>query len=135
MIRPLRSCLFSILSLVCLISITVPPAFADTYDALKKRAENYFAEGSFKRAHDLYKQANEGSVPAEEKRWVAFRLADTQWRQEAATNNPDPGNTEEARTALDHMVRDIAKDKDKDRVWAETTIHNCACIACLPIKR
>ncbi|MCA9483373.1 MAG: alpha-2-macroglobulin [Nitrospina sp.] len=120
MIRPLRSCLFSILSLVCLISITVPPAFADTYDALKKRAENYFAEGSFKRAHDLYKQANEGSVPAEEKRWVAFRLADTQWRQEAATNNPDPGNTEEARTALDHMVRDIAKDKDKDRVWAET---------------
>ena len=47
------------------------------YTSIKKQAETYFEEGSYSRAHALYKEARNGNVPASEKQWVAFRLADT----------------------------------------------------------
>ncbi len=104
---------------IFLMASSIAQASSANYAELKSRAEQYFEEGSFSRAHDLYQQARDEGLPPTESRWVEFRLADTLWRQEAATNNPDTGRTEQARTVLEHMIRDILKEKDRDRVWAE----------------
>ena len=50
---------------------------------------------------------------------MAFRSADTQWRSEAATANADTTKLDEARDALDKQIRDLAREDQHDRVWAE----------------
>ena len=54
-----------------------------------------------------------------ESRWVGFRLADTLWRAQAATKTADSTKYDEARHQLEVLVRDITRDEDRDRVWAE----------------
>ncbi len=89
------------------------------YSSLKKKAETFFEEGSYSRAHTLYQEAQNANLSASGKKWVAFRLADTLWRMESATHNPDNTKTEQARTQLERMVRDIVRNEDKDRIYAE----------------
>jgi uncharacterized protein YfaS (alpha-2-macroglobulin family) len=89
----------------------------DGYEALRKRAEASYEEKSFRIAHDLYEQAAKLDLPAEERRWVAFRLADTAWRSDAASPSPDATVREKAREALDRLLAD-SKD-DHERLWAE----------------
>src|SRR4051794_38067101 len=85
-----------------LLSISTP------YDALKRDAEKFFEEKSYARAHELYEQASKLELPAAERRWVAFRLADTAWRADGEKRDP---------SALLELIRQTGDDHD--RVWAE----------------
>ncbi|HSP17756.1 MAG TPA: alpha-2-macroglobulin family protein [Thermoanaerobaculia bacterium] len=111
MLRPI-AVLLSLLAL--LPTSALPPQQPATYEALKQTAEASYAEKSFGRAHDLYEQASR-VAPQAEKRWVTFRLADTQWRTDAANPTSDQSALNEARAVLDSILRDPLHD----RVWAE----------------
>ncbi len=90
--------------------------FAGTaYDELRGEAEAFYAEGSYARAHELYRDASELVDDEAERRWIAFRLADTRWRSSA-----DSAVQEEARRQLEELVRAGNEDaSQRDRVWIE----------------
>lgn len=88
------------------------------YQQIKTEAEKFYAEGSYSRANELYQKAIKLKLPEGEMRWVKFRLADTLWRSQAATNTSDNTKFEQALQELNVLVRDI-KPQDRDRVWAE----------------
>ncbi len=90
-----------------------------SYETLKEEAEQYYAEGSFRLAHERYVQADALELPLDEARWVDFRLADTLWRSQAATETADSTRYDQARQRLEALVRDIQRVEDHDRVWAE----------------
>jgi alpha-2-macroglobulin len=92
-----------------------PPA----YEAAKADAEKLFADKSFARAHEAYEAIDPTNLPAAEQRWVEFRRADTQWRAQAATQTSDPTQLDEARHQLEVLIRDVTREQDHDRVWAE----------------
>ncbi|HEX2121038.1 MAG TPA: alpha-2-macroglobulin, partial [Thermoanaerobaculia bacterium] len=94
-----------------------PQATGSAYDALKHEAEVQYAEKSFSRARELYEQASKLTLPPAERRWVEFRLADTTWRADAGSPAADPAVRENARKALEELIR---RDETlRDRVWAE----------------
>lgn len=89
------------------------------YEQLKADAERLYAEGSYAQAHELYMKADTLSLPPDEARWVDFRLADTLWRSEAATQTADSTKRDQVRQQLEMLVRDVQRDEEKDRLWAE----------------
>ncbi|HEV7842455.1 MAG TPA: MG2 domain-containing protein, partial [Pyrinomonadaceae bacterium] len=90
------------------------------YRQLKSEAERFYTEASYARAHDLYEKAAALKLPDEEARWVRFRLADTLWRAQAATETADSTKYDRARAELEELVRDRADEAvEHDRVWAE----------------
>lgn len=89
------------------------------YLAKKAAAEKFYAEGSYAKAHDLYDQMETAGLSPVEVRWVAFRSADTLWRSAAASDNPDTSQLDDARASLERQVRDLTRDDQHDRVWAE----------------
>ncbi len=91
----------------------------NNYEQLKAEAERLYAEHSYARAHELYKQAESLTLPSSEARWVAFRVADTLWRAEAASNTADSTKFDEAREKLERLVRDLKRPEEQDRIWAE----------------
>src|SRR6185503_9235080 len=99
--------LLHILALLTFLLLSTSPP----YDALKREAEKFYAEKSFARAHEVYVQASKLDLPAEERRWVEFRLADTSWRaDEEADHDQDS-------LALQEIVN--RSGAEHDRVWAE----------------
>ncbi|HEY0728734.1 MAG TPA: MG2 domain-containing protein, partial [Pyrinomonadaceae bacterium] len=56
---------------------------------------------------------------ASDLRWVEFRLADTLWRSQAATQTADTTKFETAQKQLEQLIRVVEKDEDRDLVWAE----------------
>jgi hypothetical protein len=50
---------------------------------------------------------------------VDFRLADTLWRSQAATQTADTTAFEQAQRQLEVLIRDIQRVEDRDLVWAE----------------
>ena len=89
------------------------------YPALEAKAEALYAQGSFAKANEVYQQAKALKLSPTESRWVEFRLADTLWRSEAATEISDNTRLEQAHHDLEALVRDITRTEDHDRVWAE----------------
>ncbi len=89
------------------------------YDRLKTDAEKLYAEKSYAKSNELYKQAAGLKLPTDESRWVSFRVADTLWRAEAATNTSDATKFDQAREALELLVRDAKRAEDQDLIWAE----------------
>jgi len=82
------------------------PGSSRDYASVKKQAERLYAEKSYARAHALYAEADPAAV--DERRWVAFRLADTRWRM-------DPeGGSEEAREELSALL-----DSAPHPLWME----------------
>ena len=66
------------------------------YTSTKEKAERFYAEKSYARAHALYAESQPQTIP--EERWVAFRLADTRWRM-------DPeGGSEDAQRELSDLL-------------------------------
>ena len=94
------------------------PGAAD-YADLKTRAEALFAEGSFQKCNELYAAAGKLELAPAEARWVRFRLADTLWRSQAATQTADDTKFERARQDLEALLAAIKRPEDRDRVWAE----------------
>ncbi len=89
------------------------------YVLLKKQGESYVQKGSFAKAHEVYLKAQKLGLSSPDKRWVNFRVADTQWRSQASTNNPDRSKLEQARTQLQKMIRDRVRTEQRDRLWVE----------------
>src|SRR5258708_36771066 len=107
--------------LLALVAFLPAPADAPRapaqYEALKGKAEESYAEKSFHRAHELYEQAGKVGLPAADRGWVEFRLADTTWRGEASSPSEDPTVRDEVRATLEELIR--KRGDDHDRVWAE----------------
>jgi uncharacterized protein YfaS (alpha-2-macroglobulin family) len=91
---------------------------SNDYDAQKAKAETYYAEKSFARANAIYKELEPRAASVEEKRWVAFRIAETSWRAESSNRTSDPTNRNAAKAALEALIRQT-DGEDDDRVFAE----------------
>ena len=89
------------------------------YGLLKKQGESYFQKESFAKAHEVYLKAQKLDLSPPDQRWVDFRVADTQWRSYAGTNNPDHSKIEQARNKLKKMIRDRVRTEEQDRIWVE----------------
>ena len=114
---PVFHLLFSILALLA--STAVAFSQSADYAASKATAERFYTEGSYARAHDVYAKVDFSSLPAQDARWVEFRLADTQWRSAAASSNPDSSELDAARDSLEKQIQDLTRDDQHDRIWAE----------------
>ncbi|CAI2717319.1 MG2 domain-containing protein [Nitrospina watsonii] len=108
---------------LCLLLIPSTPSFSNSspelFQQLKNDAEQLYDRGSYSRAHKLYLDAKNLTLNDEDSRWVQFRLADTLWRAQSASNNPDTTAADKARFQLEKMVRDIKHPEFRDRIWAE----------------
>ncbi|HJT29156.1 MAG TPA: hypothetical protein VJ784_17210, partial [Pyrinomonadaceae bacterium] len=89
------------------------------YSQLKSDAEAQYAQGSYARANELYSRVDKSKLNPTEARWVEFRLADTSWRAEAATQTSVTTRLEQAQKQLEELLRGKDKDTDRDLVWAE----------------
>src|SRR6185369_9302758 len=87
------------------------------YSQLKNDAEAQYTQGSYARANELYSRIDKSKLNPTEARWVEFRLADTSWRAEAATQSSDTTRLEQAQKQLEELIR--VKETDHDLVWAE----------------
>ena len=59
------------------------------YSQQRNEAEVQYAQGSYARANELYARVDKSKLNKVELRWVEFRLADTSWRAQAATQTSD----------------------------------------------
>ena len=89
------------------------------YARLKAEAEAQYAQGSYARANETYSRVDKSKLDASEVRWVEFRLADTLWRAQAATETADMTKFETAQKQLTELIRAIDKEENRDLVWAE----------------
>src|ERR1044072_6980093 len=89
------------------------------YGQLKNDAEAQYAQGSYSRANEIYSRVDKRKLNTTEARWVEFRLADTTWRAEAATQTSDTTRLEQAQKQLEEFIRLADKDTERDLVWAE----------------
>ena len=89
------------------------------YSQTKAQAEKFFADGSYARANQLYATVSKAGLSPEELRWVSFRLADTEWRAQAATETSDTTKFEEAQKLLEELVRNHDREDERELVWAE----------------
>ena len=89
------------------------------YSQIKAAAEKEYSQRSYARAHEIYASVDKSKLTASELRWVDFRLADTSWRSQAATQTSDSTKLDEAQKQLKELIRAADKDVDRDLVWAE----------------
>ena len=89
------------------------------YSQLRTEAEAQYAQGSYARANELYSTVDKSKLSATDLRWVVFRLADTSWRAQAATQTSDTTRFEQAQKQLEELIRVVEKETDRDLVWAE----------------
>ena len=89
------------------------------YSQLKADAEAQYAQGSYARANEIYAVVDKSKLGPGDLRWVVFRLADTSWRAQAATQTADTTKFELAQKELEELVRAADKPEDRDLVWAE----------------
>src|SRR5688572_23001090 len=90
------------------------------FPQLKAEAEAEYAQGSYARAKQIYARVDKTKLSASEVRWVEFRLADTSWRAQAATQTADTTKFEVAQKQLEELIRVIDKEENRDLVWAES---------------
>jgi uncharacterized protein YfaS (alpha-2-macroglobulin family)/tetratricopeptide (TPR) repeat protein len=104
----------SLLGLLLLSIAAAQPQATSSYTKLKADAEREYGEKSFRRAHELYEQAAKLELPASERRWVTFRLADTELRAQQSARTRDEKPVVAAREALQQII-----DKSEhDELWA-----------------
>src|SRR5215471_5937211 len=106
----------ALLTLLFLLNATGQQA---DYSQIKAEAERLYAAGSYAKANEQYARVDKSALPATEARWVAFRLADTSWRAQAATTTSDATKFEQAQKDLEELIRTNDKDVDRGLVWAE----------------
>ena len=113
----------ALLAFVCQLSVfrsqTVTAQQQPDYQQLKSQAEKLYADGSYARARELYATVSKTGLSPQELRWVEFRLADTEWRAQAATETSDTTKFEEAQKQLEELIRTNEKQDERDAVWAE----------------
>src|SRR5215212_11912118 len=111
----MKTITISILFILLFNALAQQPGYAQ----LRSEAEAQYAQGSYARAHELYAKVDKTKLDPVESRWVEFRLADTSWRAQAATQTSDTTPFEQAQKQLEELVRVADRDVDRDLVWAE----------------
>ena len=111
--------IITVIGLVLVTCVCTIQAGQPGYQELRKDAEKYYLEGSYAKAHTLYRQAAALQLAPADSRWVAFRLADTEWRSQAGTNTADTSQYDEARGQLEALIRETKRPDERDPVWAE----------------
>ncbi|HEY8902671.1 MAG TPA: hypothetical protein VIM48_03125, partial [Chthoniobacterales bacterium] len=105
----------------------------DRYDQLRQQAAEYYSEQAYEQAWKAWDEASRLDVPPEDRRTLAFYLADSLWR-----SRPDATHVTDARQQLQSLagiepIRDslaaeaseslgdswLALDDNWDRAWAE----------------
>ncbi len=97
-------------------------ALPPEYEALKAEAERVYWERPhlYAKVNELYGQFALANLPPAERRWVRFRLADTQWRKdESIGQKAYAARVMGARDQLQDLISDIKRVEDRDEVWAE----------------
>jgi len=89
------------------------------YSQLRNEAETLYSQGSYARANDTYKRVDKSKLSSSETRWVDFRLADTTWRAQAATETADTTKFEQAQKQLEELIRVADAESERDLVWSE----------------
>lgn len=89
------------------------------YSQLKADAEAQYAQGSYARANEIYTRVDKSKLGVADVRWVEFRVADTSWRAQAATETADDTRYVLAQKQLEELIRANDKEEDRDLVWAE----------------
>jgi uncharacterized protein YfaS (alpha-2-macroglobulin family) len=97
-----------------------PRGSFDSFEELKAAAEKFYSEKSFARALALYEQTSAMELSEEESRWVEFRLGDTLWRNQAATQTHDDTIYQRAVSKLHDVLAEFKVATDRDRLWAMT---------------
>ncbi len=95
------------------------PGWGAQYSQLKSEAERFYASGSYARANELYAKVDRTGLAEAEMRWVAFRIADTTWRSQAASETADSTKFEQAQKQLEDLIRAVEKESDRDLAWSE----------------
>src|SRR6185295_10827665 len=90
-----------------------------SYAQLKADAERMYAEGSYAKAYEIYASIDKKTIPEAEARWVNFRIADTSWRAQSATETADNTKYELAQKQLEELIRTNDKEDERDLIWAE----------------
>ncbi len=96
-----------------------PAAQQPEYSQLKADAERAYAQGTYIRAHEIYAKVDKARLSPAEARWVEFRLADTLWRAQAASETSDTTKFEEAQKQLEELIRTNDKVDERDFIWVE----------------
>ena len=107
------------LFLIAALAALAPRTNPTDWKEIRARAEKLFAEGSFELAHRAYDEASTLALAGPERRWLAFRLADTDWRSASATDTPDTTRIERAKGALDALQKAVLRPEQRDETWAE----------------
>jgi hypothetical protein len=90
-----------------------------SYAQLKSDAERMYAEGSYAKAYEIYANIDKKTISEAEARWVNFRIADTSWRAQSATETADNTKYELAQKQLEELIRTNDKEEERDLVWVE----------------
>ncbi len=90
---------------------------ARSYSQIRDEAESFYSRKSYQRAHDVYLQARDLDLDADDANWVRFRLADTGWRAAASTERSDESHLQQARDQLVQITQGM-----KDPVWVEAQV-------------
>jgi hypothetical protein len=109
----------SVTILISVFTLRARTAPQPEYERLRADAEKLYAEGSYSQAHELYQKADRQKLPTAEVRWVDFRLADTLWRAQVATQTNDDTKYQQARAQLESLIAAIKENEERDLVWAE----------------
>ena len=112
----------TIISIAITLSILLLNSFSQQadYSRLKAEAEAQYAQASFSRAYEIYSGIDKSGLGPADVRWVEFRIADTKWRAQAATQTADPTKFEESQKQLTELIRVADGETDRDLVWAES---------------
>jgi len=90
------------------------------YSRAKADAEAQYSQGSYARANEIYAGIDKTKLPASEVRWIEFRIADTMWRAQAATETSDTTKLDQAQKQLEELIRVTDNEADRDIIWAES---------------
>ena len=90
------------------------------YEDRRDAAELAYSEHSYGEANRIYSNtlAQLELKPAQ-KRWVEFRVADTAWREAAASDQSDPTRLDLPRKELEKLAAVELRDEERDQTWAE----------------
>ena len=113
-----------LLALLIPISILKITAQQTEYSQIKAEAEKLYASGSYARPHELYKSVDKTGLSTADARWVDFRVADTMWRSQNATQTADSTKFDEAQKQLEELIRvadqeTADKESYRDVIWSE----------------
>ena len=104
----------------CLLLLAATARADGGWEDRRDAGELAVEQKNYAEAYRIYSNAiAQLRLPPPARRWADFRVADCRWREQATARQADPTKFNEAREALQRMVRDTKRAEDRDRTWAE----------------